>query len=171
MFFEQRLLSETEGFRIMIRSRVWMRITGVTILGGILGYLYASILAGLWRDLEWRRPVEQWILDVGLGYTAVNCWNIIWTFSPAWLLGIPLGIVVGVSNRRTWLLASVLSGLAFLYTPELILLATLGQNHPMFLFGWNTEVWYHCWSSPTLLLAVVFAWLSSRRRLPKDQES
>jgi hypothetical protein len=132
------------------------------LFGGGAAFLSDVYFFPFWFDLGWRQPVANWIMAIGLGDAIAAYWNKIWFHMPDWLIATLLGILVGLCVRKTWLVASLCCGLAFVLTRELLFLLVLGQPDPSVWSSPAVAALVYCWRVPSVVLVFLLAFVLSR---------
>ena len=137
---------------------------GLFVAGGVLAVVNDVTLGTLWISLQWRKPVADWLLSIGVPETVAAHWGLIWIKLPDWVTLLLLGAVIGRLTRSgKWLRYALVSGLGFIayslvYSVWYCLI--LADAAPFLAMGtfWRLAGW----NLASLLLLLLDAWLSSR---------
>lgn len=135
----------------------------VLIAGAFLGGLALDMVNSMfvlpfWIQLGFRRPVQDWLISIGLGSLA-GYYGMVWIQITDWLLAALYGIVIGILFPRRWLLASFCGGISFAYATFFLLSSPFSLATQ---FGLSAFVFVLAWKVPSVLLVVGTAYLASR---------
>ena len=130
---------------------------GTALCGVLLDVFVISMcLSPLWFQLGWDRPVNDWLISLGLGSIAGH-WGMVWIYLPNWLIASLFGLAIGLCVPKRWFLASLIGGISFTFGSYPLLAVT----NPSGFFLMTIPV-VLAWRIPSVLLVVGTAFLSSR---------
>jgi hypothetical protein len=136
----------------------------VTVLAGtVVGHLVEPFLFDALNVIAWRRPVQNWLITIGLGRYAPY-YAFLSLHWPDVFLAIPAGLVIGFIGYRRWVRWLLLYISAYVLIPWAVYLT---YRIP------TTGVYFH-WLGPALTTlavappALLAAWIGSRGKRRRD---
>ncbi len=130
------------------------------LLGGALALLNDIYLFQYWMELGWRRPVGEWLTEVGVGNVGIYYWGIVWLRLPEWLIAVFLGVCAGLLLRKRWTIGAIPCALAFVLTGD-VFLFILSEQNPVAWFGPDYVLQHALWKCLSAVFLVLAAFCSS----------
>ncbi|MCH7987998.1 MAG: hypothetical protein IID46_02475 [Planctomycetes bacterium] len=131
-------------------------------IGGAVSFINAVYFTLPWMELGWRRPVQDWLVDIGLGSVA-GYWGIVWLFLPEWILAGILGVCIGLCLREKWLIAAISCAFAFISATDLIIYFS-GEDDPTSWFSADVSMTILLWRMPSFFILAAAAYMFSGSR-------
>lgn len=127
------------------------------LCGGALALLNAIYLSQYWIELGWRRPVGEWLNEVGVGNVYLG---IVWILLPEWLIAVFLGVCAGLLLRKRWAIGAIPCALAFALADD-VFLFVLGEQNPVVWFGPDAVLQHALWKCLAAVFLVLAAFCAS----------
>jgi hypothetical protein len=141
------------------------RVILLILIGVAAALADAWLFSNLWNALDWRRPLAEWI--AGHGFTRLAGWfGEIWIRIPTFAIAAILGLVVARLFPERWLSSAVLCVIGFMGTSFVLTAFVVGLlfDHPR---KWRFALGAEAWSSVSIGLLVLSAWIYGRRKRPE----
>jgi membrane protein implicated in regulation of membrane protease activity len=74
-------------------------------------------------------------------------------------------------RKDKWLIPAIIAAFAFLLSPHLFIFIFSGFTHPWVYFGWQAGFFSLCWDLVSFPFLLFMAWLTSRFRASKMQNT
>ena len=131
--------------------------------GGAAVFLNDVVLFPYWLELNWRKPVQDWLLASG-NETTAGYWSLLWVNLPEYVAALAFGVVIGLVAHHRWAIAAVFGSVGFILVPHLAsLFVPTGHQWPF-----KVAVTALLWDFVAVLLLFGGAWLGQRIRRSKS---
>lgn len=143
------------------------------IIAGVATYILAEYtIVTLWINLEWRRPVFDWLIHIGLPAQVAAYWSLVWILFPSWITAFIAAIVIGrITRSGKWLTYTLLFFVGFIGYPSVDSISYVLRLAELdFSLAVHTAISLLLWDFVLVAIILLVSWRCNRTKKRTDDD-